>query len=429
MDIFSAAKLLCVILLIYFNAVFVCAEFAFVKARKTRMEELFENGNQKAKEVLFGISHLDAYLSVCQLGITLTSLGLGWLGEPAVSSLFRPLLKLLGMSDSAIKSFSVIIGFVIITFLHVVFGELAPKNIAIQKAEQMVLSLAKLMKFFYYLFYPFVISLNCAANSIIKILKIKPATKKEMTLSGEELKLIVEDSQEGGHIEEKEEEIIQNVLDFDETEVRDVMTPWPDVTTLYSDQTLSEIMPIAEKHKYSRYPVLDGEDRVIGILHLKDAFFADKDKKCGDIATEPVFVPENLSIETLLEKFRHRHRQIAVAVDEYGISLGIVTMEDILEELVGEIQDEFNNESDPLVEKDGVFYISGKMDAEEMCEKLNIEYDCHEEDIATSAGFIINNIGLIPKVGDCFKFSGYKWTVTDMDGQRILRIKAEKQEK
>lgn len=233
MDYFSyVIKLVFVAILIYFNAVFVCAEFAFVRARKTRMEELDDEGVSGAKTVLFGLNHLDAYLSVCQLGITLTSLGLGWLGEPAISALFRPLLTACGLGDMAIKSVSVIIGFIIITFLHVVFGELAPKSIAIQKSEKMVLSLAPFMKFFYYVFYPFVIGLNSAANVAIKILGVKPAGKKEQTLSAEEIKLIVEDSHEGGHIEGQEEEIIQNVLDFDEKIIRDIMTHRLDVKSV-----------------------------------------------------------------------------------------------------------------------------------------------------------------------------------------------------
>ena len=421
-------KLLCVFVLIFFNAFFVCGEFAFVKARKTRMEELEDKGVPKARDVLFGIEHLDMYLSVCQLGVTLSSLGLGWLGEPAISSLIRPLLSFCGIGETAIKSISVIVGFIIITFLHVVFGELAPKNMAMQKAEKMVLSMAPAMKFFYHIFYPFVILLNSMASVVTKMLKIKPATKKELTLSSEELKLIVEDSQEGGHIEEHEEEIIQNVLDFDEKTVKDVMTPWPDVATLEENQTLEEIIPLTEKGKYSRYPVLDSEDRIMGILHLKDAFFADRKAKCGELITEALFVPEIMSVEKLLDKFRTSHRQIGIAIDEYGIYAGIVTMEDVLEELVGEIQDEFNNETENIVFQNGIYSISGKTDIDEMCEKLAIDYNREEQDISTAAGFVIDILGVIPKNGDTFEYGKYRWTVSDMDGQRILNIKAEKKE-
>ena len=427
-DIFSVLiSLLCVFVLLFFNGVFVCAEFAFVKARKTRMEELKDKGEKRAAKVLFGIDHLDAYLSVCQLGITLTSLGLGWLGEPALSALLRPLFSLLGMSDTAIKSVSVIAGFIIITFLHVVFGELAPKNIAIIKSENMVLSLASMMKFFYYLFYPFVIALNGTANSITKIFRIKPPSKKETTLSSEELKLIIEDSQEGGHIEEREEEIIQNVLDFDEKTVKDIMTPRPDVAFLESEMKISEILPVVKEKLFTRYPVTDSEDRIVGVLHLKDAFCTEKDVPVKKISAEPLFVPELMSVESLLDKFKASHKQIAIVIDEYGIYSGIVTMEDVLEEIVGEIQDEFSNEADPVTEKDGVFYISGKTDIEEMCEKLDMEYDSDRQDISTAAGFVIDIMGVIPKTGDTFEYGNYKWTVLNMDSQRIVRIKAQKQ--
>ena len=428
MDYFSYfIKLACVVILIFFNAVFVCAEFAFVRARKTRMEELDDEGVSGAKTVLFGLNHLDAYLSVCQLGITLTSLGLGWLGEPAISALFKPLLNACGLGEVAVKSVSVIIGFLIITFLHVVFGELAPKSIAIQKSEKMVLDLAPFMKFFYYIFYPFVIALNSAANVAIKILRIKPAGKKEQTLSAEELKLIVEDSHEGGHIEGQEEEIIQNVLDFDEKIIRDIMTHRLDVESVDAKEKLSEIVSLVSETKFTRYPVLDEEDKVIGVLHIKDAFCSDKDLTCKDIAQDPMFVPEIMPIETLLDRLKENHKQMAIVVDEYGFYQGIVTMEDVLEELVGEIQDEFNDEDALIAEKDGVISILGKMNIDEMCEALDLKYDYDDQDISTVAGFVIDVMNKIPKKGETFKYGGYDWTVSEVEDQRIIKVIAKRE--
>lgn len=418
--------LLCVVLLIFFNAVFVCAEFAFVKARKTRMEELDDKGDRRAKSVLFGIDHLDMYLSVCQLGITLTSLGLGWLGEPAVSSLIRPLLRLLGMSDSGVKSISVIVGFIIITFLHVVFGELAPKNIAIQKAESMVLGLSGMMKFFYILFYPFVIALNSAANGICKLLRIKPQSDKENSLSSEELKLVVEQSHEGGHIEEAEEEFIQNVLEFDEKIVRDIMTPRIDTVCVNGDDKLPDIVSVVKEKKFTRYPVIDEDSKVLGVLHLKDAFCESEEKTCKDICQEPLYVPENMNLEVLLDKLKENHKQIAIVVDEFGDYSGIVTMEDVLEELVGEIQDEFNNETAPIVKKDNYYIVKGKMNIDEMCEELDLNYDYDDNDVSTVAGFALDILGDIPKRGDTFEKGQYKWTVLEMVDQRITKLKAEK---
>ena len=428
MDYFSyVIKLVFVAILIYFNAVFVCAEFAFVRARKTRMEELDDEGVSGAKTVLFGLNHLDAYLSVCQLGITLTSLGLGWLGEPAISALFRPLLTACGLGDMAIKSVSVIIGFIIITFLHVVFGELAPKSIAIQKSEKMVLSLAPFMKFFYYVFYPFVIGLNSAANVAIKILGVKPAGKKEQTLSAEEIKLIVEDSHEGGHIEGQEEEIIQNVLDFDEKIIRDIMTHRLDVNSVEANDKLSDIVPLVSETKFTRYPVLDQEDKVIGVLHIKDAFCSEKNLTCQDIAQEAMFVPEIMPIETLLDRLKENRKQMAIVVDEYGFYQGIVTMEDVLEELVGEIQDEFNDEDALIAEKDGVITILGKMNIDEMCEALDLNYDYDDQDISTVAGFVIDVMNKIPDKGETFKYGGYDWTVSEVEDQRIIKVTAKRE--
>ncbi|MBQ7256544.1 MAG: HlyC/CorC family transporter [Abditibacteriota bacterium] len=413
--------------MIYFNAVFVCAEFAFVRARKTRMEELDDEGVAGAKTVLFGLNHLDAYLSVCQLGITLTSLGLGWLGEPAVSALLRPLFDTCGLGEVAVKSVSVIVGFIIITFLHVVFGELAPKSIAIQKSEKMVLSLAPFMKFCYYIFYPFVIGLNSAANVAIKILRVKPAGKKEQTLSAEEIKLIVEDSHEGGHIEGQEEEIIQNVLDFDEKIIRDIMTHRLDVKSVEANEKLSDIVPLVSEAKFTRYPVLDEEDKVIGVLHIKDAFCSDKDLTCEDIAQDPMFVPEIMPIETLLDRLKENHKQMAIVVDEYGFYQGIVTMEDVLEELVGEIQDEFNDEDALIAEKDGVITVLGKMNIDEMCEALDLKYDYDDQDISTVAGFVIDVMNKIPEKGETFKYGGYDWTVSEVEDQRIIKVTAKRE--
>jgi len=418
-------NLIFVAVLVFLNALFVCAEFSFVKVRATRIHELADKGSAMARLALFGIEHLDAYLSVCQLGITLTSLGLGWIGEPAFARLLSPLFNLFNFSQATIHSMSVIFGFAIITFLHVVFGELAPKSIAIQKAEKMVLILSPMMRFFYFIFYPLVSLLNNTSNSILKIFKIPPATDGEHSHTTEELKMLVDDSYEGGHIEENEQEIIQNVLSFDEKTVRDIMTPRLDVVSINSGDKLSDIVSIVQKNKFTRYPIVEEDsEKVIGILHLKDAFGVEIDEPVINIARDITIIPEFMTLEKLLKKFQETRQQMALVVDEYGDYQGIVTMEGVLEEIVGEIQDEFNNEEPEFVKKGDFYIISGKMPISEMCDELDLSYNYDEKDISTVAGFALDIIGEIPSVGESFEYEDYQFTVSEMDEQRLMQLKA-----
>jgi len=432
----SVIKIACALLLVMLNAIFVAAEFSFVRVRPTRIEQLVDEGNSKAKYVSFGLQKLDGYLSVCQLGITLSSLGLGWLGEPALVHLLEPLIRFIGVTLPAavVSSIAVAIAFLCITFLHVVFGELAPKTVAIQKAEAMALFLALPMRFFYTIFYPGVVIFNGTANAFIRLFKIEPANEQELTHTQEELQVLITDSYKSGHIGETEQTMLQNVFYFEELVARDVMLPRPDVVFLYQHKSLQENVSIAREAGHTRYPVCDETaDDILGFVHIKDLFFMALDENLAmaesgptltEVMREVAFVPEYLPLAQLLHKFQKDKQQLAVVVDEYGINVGIVTMEDILEELVGDIQDEFDREEPEIIQMaDGTFLVSGKMLIDDLNNYMKLEYDEEETDYNTVAGYVLGSMNRIPEEGDIATIGEKQFEVLEMDGMRIDRLK------
>lgn len=427
-DAFIAAlKFLAAILLVILNAVFVAAEFSFVKVRHTRIQQLVDEGSFKARIADFGVRHLDAYLSVCQLGITLSSLGLGWIGEPAVSELLKPLFGVMGIgSVEAQHSISIAVGFTLITFLHVVFGELAPKTIAIQKAEKVVLNLGILMRFFYVIFFPVVIIFNGTANLVLKLLKIHPSAESEHTHTVEELKMLVEDSYASGNIDEEEQAIIRNVFHFETKNAKDIMIPRLDAVHLSVKKSFEDNLKIIKGKKHTRYPIVDEDtEKVVGIFNIKDFFDRNEDDIIGAMR-EVLFVPENIALDRLLRKFQVNKQQLAVVVDEFGSYQGIISMEDVLEELVGEIKDEFDMEDEnPGISHigEGVSLVSGKMSIAELEEIIDLDYDFEEKDVSTVAGFALDCMGGIPKVGDSFQFDKKDFEIVEMDEQRIISVK------
>jgi CBS domain containing-hemolysin-like protein len=422
-------------LLVGLNALFVAAEFAFVRVRTTRIEQLVLEGNSRAKKVSFGLNNLDGYLSVCQLGITLSSLGLGWLGEPAVGRLLESLFSAIGLNipEAVISTLAIATGFLFITTLHVVFGELAPKTVAIQKAEAVSLLLAWPMRMFYTLFYPAVVVFNGTARLFLRLFKFEPATDSEMTHTQEELQVLIKDSYKSGHIGETEQTMLQNVFYFEELVACDVMLPRPDVVFLYNNKNIEENISIARDSGHTRYPVCDeSADDILGFVHIKDLFylaFRDKESEkkklsLSDVMREVEFVPEFLPLAQLLHKFQKEKQQLAVVVDEYGINVGIVTMEDILEELVGDIQDEFDHEDPEITQAtDGSFSVSGKMLIDDLVSYMQLEYDEEENDYNTVAGYVIGYMNRIPEEGDDIVIGTRRFEITKMDGLRIDRMK------
>lgn len=426
-SLYSLIKIFLALLLVILNGLFVAAEFSFVKVRPTRISQLALEGNNRARLVQECLENLDAYLSVSQLGITLASLGLGWLGEPAVASLLTPLFKSWGLiSPALLHSISFIIAFALITFLHVVLGELTPKSLAIQKAEPLALWLAKPMRMFYYIFYPGVILLNGTANKFISLFGVEPASEADITHSEEELRMLISESYEGGQIDKNEQELLQNVFIFEKRVAQEIMVPRPEVVFLDRREALDNIISKVRETEHTRYPLCDGSpDRIVGLIHIKDLLYLhDSKKSLHDIKRDVLFVPEGMPIDHLLQKFQRLHQHLAVVIDEYGGTSGIVTMDNILEELVGDIQDEFDQEEPEIVvQNDGTKLVSGRMFIDEAIQNFGLRLDEEDEQYSTLAGYILGKLGKRPVEGDIITVDDLKFEVVRMEGMRIDRLK------
>ncbi len=430
MDIFlSLGKVLLAILLVLLNGYFVAAEFSLVKVRHTRLSELAEGGSRQAKVALEVTSQLDAYLSACQLGITLASLGLGWLGEPAIAVLLEPVFELIPNLSPAIgKTISFILAFTIITVLHIVLGELIPKSLAIQKAEKIAVSLSGSLKLFYKIFYPVVRLLNGISNKALRAWGIEQASESDVAHSPEEIRLLVESSRRHGVIDRMEGNLLDNVFDFTDRMAKDVMVPRQDMVCLYTDDSIDEARKVAKKYGHIRYPLCkDDKDNVIGMIHLRDLIASEGDPaitSLSQIKRSILFIPENMPIAHLLKTMRGQRVHITVVVDEFGGTAGIVSTEDILEELVGEIYDEFEQEQ-PIVVKTGQdeYEFLGRVLLDDVSEVLNIDF---EEEVSTVGGYIFNRLGRTPVKGDSISYKDYIFEVVEIEGHRIMKVKAKK---
>ena len=433
-DLLSLGGLLLAFFLVVMNGVFVAAEFAFVKIRPTRVNTLVEQGKAGSGLVQDAVKNLDGYLAVSQLGITLSSLGLGWIGEPAVAALIEPVLgELLPAGTIHIVAFT--LGFGFITFLHVVFGELAPKTFAIQEAERVAILVAPLMKFFYYVFMPGIIVFNGTANYFTSLFGVSPASEGEETHSEAEIRMILSRSEETGEIDLDEMEMIESVFELGDTVAREVMVPRPDVETLPASMALAELRSVVANGEYTRYVVLDEDgEQPIGFVHAKDILRASEDQPgenslptAGELARDVLVIPETRRIDKVLAEFQsHGGGQIAVVIDEWGVFEGILTIEDILEEIVGEIRDEFDTAvQEPTIERreDGTYVVDGGVPVHEVNERLGTQFAL--EDVETIGGFVFSRLGRVPKVGDEIEENGYLFRVDAVDDSRIERLEIE----
>ena len=425
---YTGALLLFALFLVLLNGMFVAAEFGFVKARKTRMELLAARGDRRAQSALFGMAHLDAYLSVCQLGITLASLGLGWIGEPAVARILRPVLEIFSITNQAvISSLSMAIGFAIITFLHVVFGELAPKSISIQKAEKTVLVLARPMRLAYLLWYPVVVILNGISNAFLRLIGIRPASEAELSHSPEELRMLIMESSKGGKLDASGGRMLDNIFSFYHRTAKDIMTHRMDTVLLHVGDNLEQVMRVLEESGHTRFPVYDDDkDSIVGFIHAKDLLSLQKGASLRDLLRDPAYVQETVRLDKLLQDMQAKLRQFCVVVDEYGDWQGILTMEDIVEAIVGEIQDEFDNEEpDVVAELGGSYLVSGDLSLDELEEHLPLQCPIDTDMYKKLAAHFMDNLGEIPKAGDVIELCNKKFTVTDMDRYRVRRVRVE----
>lgn len=418
-------NLFLVIFLVFLNGFFVAAEFAIVKVRSSRIDTLVHDGYAKAKYAKKLVDHLDAYLSVTQLGITLASLGLGWIGEPAVAKLIDPLILQFGIPAELGHTISFAIAFSIITALHIVLGELTPKSLAIQKAEAVTMWVAVPMITFYKIMYPAVWILNHVANWILRKVGIEVASEGEAAHTEEEIRILMEESHKQGYIDKTELTFVDNIFDFAERNVREVMIPRTDMICLYAEDSFEENVKIALEEHLTRYPICDEDkDNIIGFLHIKDLLRALNSGEKPDIrslARKVTAVPESMPLSNLLKLLQKHRAQIAIVVDEYGGTAGMVTVEDILEEIVGEIQDEFDEER-PFIEKrpDNSYSVDARLLLEEINDVLEMELD--SESFDTIGGWLYSKIEIPPTVGESILYRDDEFIVEEVDNVRITRI-------
>lgn len=372
-------KLIIFALLILFTAFFVATEFSIIRVRHSRVQQLVQSNIKNSKSLDHVTSNLDAYLSACQLGITITALGLGWLGEPTIAELLRPIFEFLRIPQDTIRVASFIVAFAIVTYLHVVLGELAPKTIAIVNSEKVALFLSPFIIWFHRILYPFIWLLNGSANKLAAWLGYKYVSEHEAH-SEEEIKLIINDSYESGKINKSEYGIMNRVFDFDTTLAKDVMVPRTDMVCVFIENTRAENIEIIKNERYTRFPVAEGDkDNIIGLLHTKSYLFLSNDefnKKTLKEEMQPILtVPDSMPIRKLLALMQQKRMHMAILVDEYGGTSGLITIEDIIEELVGEIRDEFDNDEIPDIEKlgEGHYIIDGRLSIEDVNDLLQID--------------------------------------------------------
>ena len=422
-------KLGAVFLLVLANAFFVAAEFSLVSVRRTRIAELSAHGNEKAKSVEKAIANPDRVIAATQLGITLASLGLGWLGEPALSHLIYPIVLLFPgeMREAVSHSISAVIAFSMITFLHVVVGELAPKSIALQDPERTSLFVAGPTLWTERLFKPVIILLNGTGNALLRLIKVKPASGHELVHSVEELRMLVNASADGGTVERDEKEMLHAVFDFGELIVRQVMIPRTEIIAVEADIPLDEIIQLTSQSTFTKFPVYDDSlDQILGIVHVKDLLTAlqsanSLDYTARNFLREALFVPDTTLVRSLLRQFRDNRQHIAIVLDEYGGTAGLVTLEDLLEEIVGEVGDPFDvNNPDFQILPDGSVLIDGLTLIEDVNQQLKIHLQDPNYD--TIAGYVLGKLGHIPNVHEMVEIDGFRLKVEEMDGLRISRL-------
>jgi magnesium and cobalt exporter, CNNM family len=419
-------SLLLAVFLVLLNGFFVAAEFALVKVRSTRIEELAQSGSVQARITRGAIENLDAYLSVTQIGITIASLGLGWVGEPAFAHLIEPLFRRLGpWSLKAAHAVAVPVAFVLITYLHIVFGELAPKWLAIQRSERVALWVSLPLRLFYWLFYPAIPLLRGSATRVVRLFGIHPGSDTELAHSEEEIRLILTGSHQSGHINDSELDLVQHVFEFADKEARDIMVPRVDMVYLSTTWPLEKNLEIVNERGFTRYPLCEGDaDHVIGMVHVKDLFQL-RESPNPDIRRIQrgiLMVPETKQIDQLLREFQYRKMHMAVVLDEYGGTAGIVTLEDVLEEIVGEIQDEFQHEEPEIQALDpDTFIVQGKTSLSDLREDLKLELPPNGAD--TIGGFVLDALGSIPEPGATVQADGFMIEVLAMEGQRVRKLR------
>ncbi len=420
-----------IILLLFSNGFFVASEFAIVKVRKTRMEQLSKEGNSDAKLALKAIEDLDKFIAAVQLGVTISSIGLGWVGEATLAKIIEPLFRFLpGIGQTiATHTVSATVAFCLITFLHVVLGELIPKSIALEYTEKTALWVAKPMHGISFIFTPFIWALNGFGNLVLKVLGIPHSNNVSLVHSTEELDMLVDASYNGGVLNETEKDMLHNAFKFSDLTAKQVMVPRTDMICIPVDMTMDELNHLAADNQYTRYPVYDEDiDHIIGIVHVKDLYsLSIKDEVCPikNILRDVLLVPETITMDNLVLEFKKRKGQLAIVVDEFGGTSGLITLEDVIEEIFGEVQDEFDEEEESDIKEigDNTYIANAMMRLDELSEYFELEEeDFEDDDVDTIGGLVVKILGRIAEVGDTAEFKGLKFLVKEIDGARITKL-------
>ncbi|CAD2070639.1 hemolysin family protein [Phocicoccus pinnipedialis] len=413
--------------LIALTMIFVGSEFAFVKARMSRIEALIDDGNKKAERVKNMMINLDYYLSACQLGITVTALGLGWIGESTFASVIIPILELFNIPSHLTLPITIAASFVIVTFLHVVVGELAPKTVAIQYAEKMALLFSGPLYFFGVIMKPFIWLMNGTARALVRLIGIKEMAT-EQAHSEEELKIIMTQSYQSGEINQTELAYMQNIFSFDERMAKDIMVPRTQMITLQQPVTIDDVLEVVKEHSYTRYPVTDSsgdKDQIVGFINVREFLtnhISKEISETNEFIHELPVITEVSRISDALVKMQRERVHIALIIDEYGGTAGMITMEDILEEIVGEIRDEFDEDEEPDIVKveNDIYHINGRVLLDSLEEEFGIEFD-ESEDIDTIGGWL-QSINPNIQANSYVNTKNDKWIVLDVENHTINKV-------
>ena len=426
-----ATRLAAVFGLVLLNGFFVAAEFALVGARRSRLTQLAEEGHRGAKHALKALGRLDHYISGTQVGITIASLALGWIGEPAVAVLVDRLLALVGIDvppGAAHSAAAVTTAFVILMFLHIVLGEQAPKFVAISSPERTSAILALPLMLFSKIMAPFIAVLNGAANGLLRLMGFKGMTEAHQVHSPEELRMLVMQARAHGALDESDSAMLAGVFDFHEKRVRDVMRPRTEVVALDIDSSEAEVRTILRQERYSRYPVYrETLDDIAGVFVAKDLWLHDEKNpfRLADCVREALYVPSTRAAIRVMDDLRKTRAHMAVVLDEYGGTAGIITLEDLVEEVIGDIADEYDMASREAIEVDGVLELAGSISLVDARSDHRLRVP--EGDWTTLGGFVFGALGRVPRIGDRVRIPGAELEVVAMDGRRVAAVRVHRE--
>ena len=421
----SGLALIVFVLLLLVNAFFVAAEYAFVRVRGTQLQELIEARSLRARKAMTIVMSLDSYISAIQLGVTLAALGLGLVGEPVVDRILEPVFHPLDAVSPVLFSVaSFVVAFAIVTYFTVVIAELAPKYLALERALPLALWTAYPLDLFHSLMRPFIVVVNGSALGVLRVFGVRPGVEAQAH-SAEELRMLVAASTRKGILQESERVLVGNALDFAETLVRQVMVPRTEIVAVPEDSAVAGVIEVLRQTPFTRLPVYrDDLDHIVGVIHVKDVVGAAVSRPIREIMRKPLYLPETAHLDRALAQFRRERVQLAIVIDEFGGTAGLVTLEDVIEELVGEVQDEFDRETPLIREENGVFLINGLMPLADARERLGLEVG--DEPYDTVGGMVFGRLGRLAKVGDTVDVEGWRFTVTAVDGRRVAQVKAKK---